>query len=81
MNNNVQLIQTRNEVTNKETGETKRYTNFKIRIQVGNRYMDIPIRPVDFGQDSNRKNYTLLISVADLETKDAKNQKESDMPF
>lgn len=81
MKNNVQLLQTRNEVKNKETGETKRYTNFKLRIQIGNRYIDVPIRPVDFGQDSNRKNYTMLISVADLETKETKKENESDMPF
>ena len=81
MKTNVQLIQTRNEVKNKETGETKRYTNFKLRINIGNRYVDVPIRPVDFGQEANRKNYTMLLSVADPDTpKETKEDKES-MPF
>lgn len=76
MKENVQLIQTRKEIKDEKTGEIKRYTNFKLRIQIGNRYTDVPIRPVDFGKESNRKNYTLLISVADNES-----DKESEMPF
>lgn len=76
MNKNVQLLQTRKEIKDEKTGETKRYTNFKLRIEIGNRYIDVPIRPVDFGKESNRKNYTLLISVADKET-----DKDKDMPF
>lgn len=79
--NNVQLIQTRNEVTNKETGETKRFTNFKLRINIGNRYVDVPIRPVDFGKESNRKNYTMLISVADTETKEKEPKLFTESPF
>lgn len=79
--NNVQLIQTRNEVINKETGETKRYTNFKLRINIGNRYVDVPIRPVDFGQDANRKNYTMLISVADQENKEKEPKLFTESPF
>lgn len=77
--NNVQLLQTRKEIKDKKTGETKRYTNFKLRVQIGNRYTDIPIRPVDFGEKSNRTNYTMLISVADKEID--KDNIDKDLPF
>jgi len=82
INNNVQLLKNRKEIVDKKTGEKKRYTNFKIRVSIGNRYIDIPIRPVDFGEKDNRQNYSMLNSVADLEQEKQQTTKdELDMPF
>lgn len=61
----MKLIAKRKEVKNEKTGEIKRYTNFVLRIPMGNHYVDIPIQPVNFGEKENRKNYTLLLASAE----------------
>lgn len=62
----LKLISRRKEVKN-EKGEIKRYTNFVLRISLGNHYVDVPIQPVNFGERENRKNYTLLLSASEKE--------------
>lgn len=42
----------------------KSYTNFAIRIPVGDNYVDVPIQPVNFGEKTNRKGYSLLSAAA-----------------
>ena len=36
------------------------FTNFYVEIQVNDNTILIPIQPVNFGESSNRRNYSLL---------------------
>lgn len=47
----------------------KRYTNFYLRVFVNGKGINVPIQPVNFGNQSNRTAYQLL-SLASEEIKD-----------
>lgn len=61
----IRLLAKRKEVV--KNNEVKRYTNFVLRIPIGNHYVDVPIQPVNFGEKDNRKNYTLLLQASEKE--------------
>lgn len=61
----LKLIAKRKEVIDTKTQQVKRYTNFVLRIAIGNHHVDVPIQPVNFGEKDNRKNYTLLLQASE----------------
>lgn len=69
------LFRSRKEVETKDekTGEKviKRYTNFYLQVEVNGNKINVPIRPVNFGEASNRTNYQLL-RLASVEFDDEK---------
>lgn len=74
--NDLKLYRVRKEVEgkNKETGELeiKRYTNFYIQVVVNGNKINVPIRPVNFGNASNRTNYQLLYLASEEIKKEEK---------
>lgn len=55
----------------------KRFTNFKLVVEVEGNEIEVPIQPVNFGNKQNRKYYQILSMVSHF-----KNEiNESDAPF
>jgi len=49
-----------------KNGEKKRYTNFLIEVEVNGNVVTVPIQPVNFGEQQNRRNYNTLSLCATL---------------
>lgn len=56
-----------NEVNSNGEKIYKSFTNFFIRISVGDSFVDVPIQPVNFGEKTNRRGYSLLSAAAKLD--------------
>ena len=54
-----------NEMNEKGEKIYKSYTNFSLRIPVGDNYVNVAIMPVNFGEKTNRKGYSLLSACAE----------------
>lgn len=77
----MQLIYTINKVT--KDGKELSFTNFQLVIQVNGKDVYVPIQPVNFGEKSNRFNYSVLkmSALSKNEYEERKKQTMEAMPF
>lgn len=45
---------------------TKRYTNFELEFEISGQLKTVPIQPVNFGEQQNRRNYQVLSLISVL---------------